>query len=563
MRAFSFYKKDTCRKNNPIFKTSFKAMITINQIRHHYGEKVLYDGINGVVGPRDRIGLVGSNGSGKTTLLKILMGEMEANEGTIEKPDFVNIGYLPQDGITVSGKTLYKEAESAFGNILELQNKIAQADEAMLEMDTSSDEYYDLIDVMGEWEQQLEEFQPDRIKSKIERILTGIGFKLSDLERDTGEFSGGWQMRIALAKLLLQNPSLIILDEPTNHLDIISQNWVEHYLKNYQGAIIVISHDRAFLDSVTNRTFELKMGALNIYKGNYSFYSVESKKQLEVLRKAQANQQKEIREIKDFINKFRSNVKKASLVQSRIKQLEKIKLIEIPREEKKIFFRFPKPPPSSAKVITISGLHKAYGENVVFKGLDLRIDHGDRIAVVGVNGAGKSTLARIMAGQEPFQEGTVENGINTMISYFAQSQAEELNPSNTVLEEVEKAAQGNTEANPRAALGAMLFSGDAALKKTSVLSGGEKNRVALSKMLMKPANCLILDEPTNHLDLKSKAVLQDAINEFEGTVILVSHDRSFLDGVVNKVLEVSKGSMRMLTCNVSEYIQRIESEMNP
>lgn len=535
-------------------------MITINKIRHHYGEKVLYNGISGVIGPRDRIGLVGSNGSGKTTLLKILMGEMEANEGSIEKPDFVNIGYLPQDGISVSGKTLYKEAESAFGDVLALQNKIAQADEAMLEMDTSSDEYYDLIDVMGEWEQQLEEFQPDRIQSKIERILTGIGFKLSDLERDTGEFSGGWQMRIALAKLLLQNPSLIILDEPTNHLDILSQNWVEQYLKNYQGAIIVISHDRAFLDSVSNKTFELKMGALNIYKGNYSFYLDESKKQLEVLRKAHANQQKEIREIKDFINKFRSNVKKASLVQSRIKQLEKMDLITIPRDEKKIFFRFPKPPPSSAKVITISDLRKAYGDNVVFKGLNLRIDHGDRIAVVGVNGAGKSTLARIMAGQEPFQEGSVENGINTIISYFAQSQAEELNPSNTVLEEVEKAAAGNTDANPRAALGAMLFSGDAALKKTSVLSGGEKNRVALSKMLMKPANCLILDEPTNHLDLKSKEVLQDAINEFEGTVILVSHDRSFLDGVVNKVLEVSKGSMRMLTCNVSEYIQRIESE---
>ena len=287
-------------------------MITINKIRHHYGEKVLYNGISGVIGPRDRIGLVGSNGSGKTTLLKILMGEMEANEGSIEKPDFVNIGYLPQDGISVSGKTLYKEAESAFGDVLALQNKIAQADEAMLEMDTSSDEYYDLIDVMGEWEQQLEEFQPDRIQSKIERILTGIGFKLSDLERDTGEFSGGWQMRIALAKLLLQNPSLIILDEPTNHLDILSQNWVEQYLKNYQGAIIVISHDRAFLDSVSNKTFELKMGALNIYKGNYSFYLDESKKQLEVLRKAHANQQKEIREIKDFINKFRSNVKKFS-----------------------------------------------------------------------------------------------------------------------------------------------------------------------------------------------------------------------------------------------------------
>ena len=536
-------------------------MITLNKIEHHYGEKVLYNGFDATIGPRDRIGLVGSNGSGKTTLLKILMGEMEANGGRIEKADYVNIGYLPQDGIQTSGKTLFKEAETAFGDILELQDKIAKADEAMLEMDTSSEEYYDLIDVLGEWEQKLEESQPDRIKSKIERILTGIGFELSDLERDTGEFSGGWQMRIALAKLLLQNPSLIILDEPTNHLDIRSQNWVENYLKNYQGALIVISHDRAFLDTVTNKTYELKLGALNIYKGNYSFFLEQSKKQLDVLRKAHANQQKEIREIKDFINKFRSNVKKASLVQSRIKQLDKMDIITIPRDEKKIFFRFPKPPPASSKVITINNLHKAYGDNVIFDGLDLRIDNGDRIAVVGVNGAGKSTLARIMAGQEPFQSGSVDKGINTVISYFAQSQAEELNPNNTVLEEVEASAQGNEDANPRAALGAMLFSGDAALKKNTVLSGGERNRVALCKMLMQPANCLILDEPTNHLDLKSKEVLQDAINEFEGTVILVSHDRSFLDGVVNKVLEVSKGSMRMLTCNVSEYIQRIESEM--
>ena len=538
-------------------------MITLNKIKHNYGEKVLYHGLDAVIGPRDRIGLVGSNGSGKTTLLKILMGELEANSGSVDKPDYVNIGYLPQDGIQTSGRTLFKEAETAFGDILALQDKIAKAEEAMLEMDTSSEEYYDLIDVMGEWEQQLEESQPDRIKSKIERILTGIGFEITDLERDTGEFSGGWQMRIALAKLLLQNPSLIILDEPTNHLDIRSQNWVEKYLKNYQGAIIVISHDQAFLDTVTNKTFELKLGALNTYKGNYTYYLDESQKQLEVLRKAHANQQKEIREIKDFINKFRSNVKKASLVQSRIKQLDKMELITIPRDEKKIFFRFPKPPPASAKVITIKDLHKAYGDNVVFDGLDLRIDNGDRIAVVGVNGAGKSTLARIMAEQEPYQNGTLEKGINTVIAYFAQSQAEELNPNNTVLEEVEAAAASsdNQDANPRAALGALLFSGDSALKKNSVLSGGEKNRVALCKMLMQPANCLILDEPTNHLDLKSKAVLQDAINAFEGTVILVSHDRSFLDGVVNKVLEVSKGSMRMLTCNVSEYIQRIEAEM--
>ncbi|WP_269522129.1 ABC-F family ATP-binding cassette domain-containing protein [Coraliomargarita parva] len=536
-------------------------MITINQVSHNFGKKTLYKGINCVIGARDRIALVGSNGSGKTTLLRMLMNETEPDRGSIDMPDYVDVGYLPQDGISVSGKTLYAEAESAFGDVLELQEKLAKAEDEMMEMDTSAEEYYDLIDAMGEWEQQLEEHEPARMKSRIERILLGMGFSMSDMERDTGEFSGGWQMRIALAKLLLQNPSLIILDEPTNHLDIVCQHWVEQYLKHYQGAIIVISHDRAFLDEVTNRTLELKLGNLTSFKGNYSYYVKESEQRLETLRKAAKNQQKEISEIKDWINKFRSNVKKASMVQSRIKQLEKMEIIEIPRDEKKIFFRFPEPPPASAKVITITDLHKAYGDNVVFNGLDLRIDKGDRIAVVGVNGAGKSTLARIMAGIEPYQSGEVEKGINTVISYFAQSQAEELNPANSVLEEVEASAIGNKDANPRAALGALLFSGDEALKKTAVLSGGEKNRVALAKMLMQPANCIILDEPTNHLDIKSKEVLQDAINAFDGTVILVSHDRAFLDGVVNKVLEVSKGSMRMLTCNVTEYVERLEQEL--
>ena len=535
-------------------------MITINQISHHFGKKTLFNKINTVIGARDRIALVGSNGSGKTTLLRMFMGELEPESGSVDKPDYVSIGYLPQDGISVSGNTLFKEAESAFGDVLELKKKIDQAEEQMAEMDTSEDAYYDLIDQMGEWEQQLEDHEPHKMKSRVERILMGMGFKASDFDRDTGEFSGGWQMRIALAKLLLQNPSLIILDEPTNHLDIISQHWVEQYLKHYQGALIVISHDRAFLDEVTDRTLELKMGDLNSFKGNYSYYVTETDKRLEILRKAYANQQKEIKEIKEWITRFRSNVKKASMVQSRIKSLNKMELITIPRDEKKMFFRFPKSPPASSKVITITGLEKAYGDNVIFDGLDLRIDKGDRIAVVGVNGAGKSTLARIMAGIEVFQGGTVDKGINTVLGYFAQSQAEELNPANTVLEEVETAAIGNDDANPRGALGALLFSGDEALKKTSVLSGGEKNRVALAKMLMHPANCMILDEPTNHLDIKSKEVLQEAINLFEGTVILVSHDRSFLDGVVNKVLEVSPGSTRMLTCNVSEYIERIEQE---
>ena len=535
-------------------------MITINQVTHNFGKKVLFNKINCVINAHDRIALVGSNGSGKTTLLRMLMGELDSDGGSIDKAGYVSVGYLPQDGISVSGKTLFAEAESAFGDILELQKNLEKAEEEMLEMDTSADEYYNLIDLMGEWEQQLEDHEPTKMKSRIERILLGMGFNESDFERDTGEFSGGWQMRIALAKLLLQSPSLIILDEPTNHLDIVSQHWVEQYLKHYQGALIVISHDRAFLDEVTNRTLELKLGNLTTFKGNYSYYVGESDKRLETLRKAYANQQKEIKETKDWINRFRSNVKKASMVQSRIKALEKMELISIPRDEKKMFFRFPKSPPASAKVITISDLHKAYGDNVIFDGLNLRIDKGDRIAVVGVNGAGKSTLARIMAGTEPYQSGKVEKGINTVLGYFAQSQADELDPDNSVLEEVEKAAIGNDDANPRGALGALLFSGDEALKKTAVLSGGEKNRVALAKMLMHPANCMVLDEPTNHLDIKSKEVLQEAINLYEGTVILVSHDRAFLDGVVNKVLEVSPGSTRMLTCNVSEYIQRLEEE---
>ena len=367
-------------------------------------------------------------------------------------------------------------------------------------------------------------------------------------------------MRIAFAKLLLQSPSLIILDEPTNHLDVVSQHWVEQYLKHYQGALVIISHDRAFLDEVTDRTLELKLGNLNSYKGNYSFYERESAERKARERKAYDNQQKEIQRQKDFINRFRSNVKKASMVQSRIKALAKIERIEIERDEKNIFLRFPPSPPASNKVISVTNLWKAYDTIKIFEGLDLNINKGDRIAVVGVNGAGKSTLARILAGVEPYQDGEIETGINTVIGYFAQQQAEELDPDKNVLQEVESVAEGNSAANPRGALGALLFSGDDVFKKTTVLSGGERNRVALAKLLMRPCNCLILDEPTNHLDIQSKVVLQEAINLFDGTVIIVSHDRSFMDGIVEKVLEVSPGGTRMLNCNVTEYIDRLQAE---
>jgi ATP-binding cassette subfamily F protein 3 len=486
---------------------------------------------------------------------------VEPDSGSIEKPDYTTIGYLPQDGISVKGSTLAEEAGKAFADALALRERLDEADVRLGEMEPDAEEFYDLIDLMGAWEEQLAAYEPEKMKFRIEKVLTGMGFALSDMDRDVGEFSGGWQMRIALSKLLLQAPSLLILDEPTNHMDIVSQHWLEHYLKRYQGALVVISHDRAFLETVTERTLELTLGKLNSYKGNYTFYLKESVARKERQQKASNNQKKVIQKEKEFINRFRSNVKKAAMVQSRIKALDKMEIVKPEAEEKKMYFRFPPSPPASHKVIEVENLKKAYGDIQVFDGLDLRIDKGDRIAIVGVNGAGKSTLVRILAGVEPFQEGERDVGVNTVIGYFAQHQSEELNPANDVLTEVEEVAKGHPESNPRAALGALLFSGKEALKKTSVLSGGERNRVALAKLLMKPCNCLIMDEPTNHLDIRSKEVLQEALNLFEGTAIIVSHDRSFLDGVVTKVLEVSPQKTRMLTCNVSEYIERLDREM--
>ena len=535
-------------------------MFLIKEVTLAYGAKVLFNEISETIGPRDRIALVGSNGSGKTTLLRLLMGEENPNSGTIEKPDYATVGYLPQDGISAKDGSLRDEASKAFADAKELEEKLNEAEEELGEMEPDTEEFYDLIDLMGAWEEQLAAYEPEKMNARIDRVFSGMGFSKEDMERPVEEFSGGWQMRIALGKLLLQGPSLLILDEPTNHLDVVAQNWLEHYLKKYQGAILVISHDRAFLENVTDRTMELKMGNLINYKGNYSFYIKESAARKERQRKAYVSQKKEIEKEKEFINRFRSNIKKAAMVQSRIKALEKMEVIKPEPEEKKIYFRFPPSPPASHKVVEVENLRKAYDELEVFTGLDLRIEKGDRIAVVGVNGAGKSTLARILAGVEPFQEGKRETGVNTVIGYFAQHQAEELNPDNEVLAEVEQELHDNPDANPRGALGALLFSGNDVFKKTSVLSGGERNRVALAKLLMKPCNFLIMDEPTNHLDIRSKEVLQEALNLFDGTALIVSHDRAFMDGVVNKVLEVSPNKTRMLTCNVTEYMERLKTE---
>ena len=537
-------------------------MIFIKEVNLAFGHKKIFNHISETIGARDRIALVGSNGSGKTTLLRMLMGEVEPDEGEIQKPDYATVGYLPQDGISVEGHSLREEALSAFAGAVDLKQTLDEAETRLGEMDPDTEEFYDLIDQMGAWEEQLASFEPEKMNARIEKIMMGMGFSVADMDRQVDEFSGGWQMRIALGKLLLQSPSLLILDEPTNHLDIISQHWLEHYLRNYQGAILLISHDRAFLESVTERTIELKLGTLNSYKGNYTFYLKESAARLERQRKASVNQKKEIQKEKEFINRFRSNIKKAAMVQSRIKALEKMEIIKPEAEEKKIYFRFPPSPPASHKVVELEGLEKSYDDLRVFDGLDLRIEKGDRIAVVGVNGAGKSTLVRILAGVEPFQAGKRDVGVNTVIGYFAQHQAEELNPGNEVLAEVESSLHDNPDANPRAAWGALLFSGNDVFKKTSVLSGGERNRVALAKLLMKPCNFLIMDEPTNHLDIRSKEVLQEALNLFDGTAIIVSHDRSFLDKVVTKVLEVSPSKTRMLTCNVSEYMERLSTEQS-
>lgn len=536
------------------------AMFLIKEVNLSYGAKVLFKEISETIGPRDRIALVGSNGSGKTTLLRLLMGEETPDSGSVEKPDYATVGYLPQDGISVTGCTLREEAGKAFADANAIKAKLDEAETELGEMEPDTDEFYDLIDMMGAWEEQLAAFEPEKMNARIDRVFSGMGFSKEDMDRSLDEFSGGWQMRIALGKLLLQGPSLLILDEPTNHLDVVAQNWLEQYLKHYQGAILVISHDRAFLESVTERTMELKMGKLINYKGNYTFYLQESAARKERQRKAYVSQKKEIEKEKEFINRFRSNIKKAAMVQSRIKALDKMEIVKPEADEKKIYFRFPPSPPASHKVVEIEGLRKAYDDLEVFNGLDLRIEKGDRIAVVGVNGAGKSTLARILAGVEPFQDGVRDVGVNTVIGYFAQHQAEELNPDNEVLAEVEEVLHDNPDANPRAALGALLFSGNDVFKKTSVLSGGERNRVALAKLLMMPCNFLIMDEPTNHLDIRSKEVLQEALNIFDGTALIVSHDRSFLDSVVTKVLEVSPNKTRMLTCNVSEYMERLKTE---
>ncbi len=530
------------------------SMITIDRINLSYGERKLFREVSAVVGPHDRIGLVGSNGTGKTTLLKMLLGEEGPDSGGIDRAGYISIGYLPQEGIRTEGHTLFEEAESAFSDILDLRRKVEQGTTRLEELNHEDAEYGETLELLGDWEQRLEEMEASKLKSRVEAVLFGLGFRQDDLGRDTREFSGGWQMRIALAKLLLQEPDLLLLDEPTNHLDLPSLRWLERFLTNYRGSIILVSHDRSFLDFLTRQTFSLSRGRLEVYAGNYSFFERESADRKERLVKAQKSQQRKLAQTERFIERFRYKNTKARQVQSRIKALQRIDRIEIESEEEEIAFSFPPPRRSGRTVMTLEEISKSFGSQSVFLDFNFEIERGDRLAIVGMNGAGKSTLSRILAGVEPIDQGERIVGHNVDIAYFGQDQTDALNPELSALETLEKVESDGRRENLRTILGGFLFQGDDANKKVSVLSGGERNRLALAKMLLTSANFLILDEPTNHLDMRSKSVLQKALKQYPGTFAIISHDRSFLGPLTNKVLEITIAGWRLFPGNFSEYL---------
>jgi ATP-binding cassette, subfamily F, member 3 len=533
-------------------------MISAVNLSLQFGGRSLFKEVSFRIGPHDRIGLVGSNGAGKSTLLRLLVGTQSADRGEIAKAKYVTVGYLPQEGMSAAGRTLYNEVESIFADILDTQAGLDEIHRRMGEIDHESDEFRELLEVYGELQHKLEASDAFRMKTGIEKVLAGLGFREEDYARMTDEFSGGWQMRIALAKLLLQQPSLLLLDEPTNHLDLDSLGWLEEYLQAYEGAVMIVSHDRRFLDNMTGKTYELSLGSLTEYAGNFSYFVTEKQARKELQLSAYKNQQAQIKQTEQFIERFRYKATKARQVQSRIKQLEKIDMIEVEDDESGIHFSFPPAPASGRTVMEIRSLHKSYGALRVFDGIDFDIDRGDRIAFVGVNGAGKSTLARIIAGVEPFDAGERAPGHNVVISYFAQHQAEELNGRNDVLQTVDEVATGEIRKRLRNLLGCFLFSGDDVFKKVSVLSGGEKSRLALAKMLLQPSNLIVMDEPTNHLDMRSKGVLQEALAGYEGSFVIVSHDRDFLDPIVTKVVEFSRGGIKTYLGNVSDYLHARE-----
>lgn len=536
-------------------------MITVDGLTVEFGGTTLFKDISFQINEKDRIALMGKNGAGKSTLLKILAGVRQPTRGSVSAPKDCVIAYLPQHLMTEDGRTVFEETCQAFAHLHEVEAEINRINEELtIRTDYESDEYMALIEKVATLSEKFYAIDMTHFEEDVEKTLLGLGFERKDFERPTNEFSGGWRMRIELAKLLLKDPDVLLLDEPTNHLDIESIGWLEDFIRESSKAVVVISHDRKFVDNITTRTIEVTMGRIYDYKASYSHYLELRKERREQQQKQYEEQQKMIQETKDFIERFKGTYSKTLQVQSRVKMLEKLELIEVDEEDtSSLRLKFPPSPRSGSYPVQMSDVTKSFGDKNIFKGVNLTVERGDKIAFVGRNGEGKSTLVKCIMG-ELEHEGRLELGHNVQIGYFAQNQASLLDGELTVFQTIDDVAKGEIRNKIRDLLGAFMFGGEDSTKKVKVLSGGERTRLAILKLLLEPVNLLILDEPTNHLDLKTKDVLKQALVDFDGTLIVVSHDRDFLDGLVTKVYEFGNHKVREHLCGIYEFLETKKME---